>query len=286
MPGAFQLSERWCHVQPRVTQFRIFCAFRKSMRKARKKKEQFIANSKTYDLARKRRRKKMKFQAPKCIRLHKHVLASNCLPQLYQIRGQYLKTYAPTRNKLLVRLEFFFPLEKPLEIAFSFSQWPDFRFKCSYCRHFIHFRITFRRGFLNVTEEEKKNWLPTFTKNETYKKKCGIPKKAAQMTIVGWLKNAITAIVEKFSILNSIDCMCWIFCHFRFRYCVYGKIDAWFVCAAFSFVVYFYWNVPRKMAMLPTTGGPDGMKMTAVTPTRPICRTSIAKWLLFLRIVK
>lgn len=57
------------------------------------------------------------------------------------------------------------------------------------------------------------------------------------MTIVGWLKNAITLIVAKFSILNSIDCMCWIFCHFRFRYCVYGKIDAWFVCAVSSFLL-------------------------------------------------
>lgn len=285
MPGAFQLSERWCHVQPRVTQFRIFVLLENRWER-QEKKEQFIANSKTYDLARKRRRKKMKFQAPKCIRLHKHVLASNCLPQLYQIREQYLKTYAPTRNKLLVRLEFFFSSGEATWNCFLFLSVTRLSVQVFILPPFYPFQNYFSPRVSECYWRRKKNWLPTFTKNETYKKKCGIPKKAAQMTIVGWLKNAITAIVEKFSILNSIDCMCWIFCHFRFRYCVYGKIDAWFVCAAFSFVVYFYWNVPRKMVMLPTTGGPDGMKMTAVTPTRPICRTSIAKCLLFLRIVK
>lgn len=40
----------------------------------------------------------MKFQAPKCIRLHKHVLASNCLPQISNPRAIF-ETYAPTRNK-------------------------------------------------------------------------------------------------------------------------------------------------------------------------------------------
>lgn len=138
---------------------------------------------------------KMKFQALKCIRLHKHVLASNCLTPIAPNPRAIFETYAPTRNKLLVRLAhtFFFCGKATWNCAFSFSQWPDLSSSARIAAILSISGLLFAKGS-KCFWRKKKRFL-AFIENECGNtqthKKCGILK--MRHTIVGWLKNGYHA---------------------------------------------------------------------------------------------
>lgn len=224
----------------------LFYAF--ESRQSEKKKTIHCEFKNTYDLVKcrktelKEKKSGVKFQAPKCIRLRKHVLAPNCLPQYPPIRESNIwniRTHAEQATCEIETVFFFYFFSVHFEeshlklCSFAFLSDQTFGLSVQYRRHFNHFRITFRQGFwmfLKAEKEKKKLITNIYRKRERWQKKKekrdGILKSVAQMTIARWLKKSYHAHCRsKFSILNSFDCMCVCVCAESFAisvrcYCV------------------------------------------------------------------